>query len=483
MSHAFYQQARDEQPRVPQEWGRAGAFERLYEDQHARIYNLAARVLGDVDEAADVTQDVFLKAFREMPALPRDVDMERWMYRVTVNACLDLLRRRRTRATSPLHDLDEMPALGDGLERAQLTHAVEAALADLNPRYRTALVLKDLHGLGNSEVADIMGIGCSTTGVLIFRARAAFRRAFAKASPVGAGPAAGLGLAAFLPMLPVPAGLQTPPPFLTPFVPAPAVPGALPSTGAVQWTGLAPAAGVPVAAGVLTKIGAVLTAKVALLAIGVTAVAGGGIAIRDGSQDAARDAGVTTPAHVTAPIVAPGATGLGPAIESSVDGARDRMLVAEKLPQREPQPGRSTVGRGSEDGRGHGSSPGAQRSGTGQSTSGTSPGQQAGGTGGTRAGATTGTGTGGSGTAGTGTASTGTAGAGSGGTDSPSTSGATDGAGTGGTSSPGTSGTTDGTGTGPSGTSSPGTSGTTDGAGPGAATDGTGTGTGGGGRP
>ncbi len=205
LSHAFYQQARDEQPRVPQEWGRAEAFERLYEDQHARIYNLAARVLGDVDEAADVTQDVFLKAFREMPALPRDVDMERWMYRVTVNACFDLLRRRRTRVTSPLHDLDEMPALGDGLERAQLTHAVEAALADLNPRYRTALVLKDLHGLGNGEVADIMGIGRNTTGVLVFRARAAFRRAFGKASPVGAGPAAGLGLAAFLPTLPVPA--------------------------------------------------------------------------------------------------------------------------------------------------------------------------------------------------------------------------------------------------------------------------------------
>lgn len=461
---------------MPQEWGRAEAFERLYEDQHARIYNLAARVLGDVDEAADVTQDVFLKAFREMPALPRDVDMERWMYRVTVNACFDLLRRRRTRVTSPLHDLDEMPALGDGLERAQLTHAVEAALADLNPRYRTALVLKDLHGLGNSEVADIMGIGRNTTGVLVFRARAAFRRAFGKASPVGAGPAAGLGLAAFLPTLPVPAALQTPPMFLPPFVPAPAVPAALPTTGAVPWTGLAPAAGVPAAAGVLTKIGAVLTAKVALVAIGVTAVAGGGMAIRDASQDAARDAGATTAAHVTAPIVAPGGSGSDPTIESSVDGARDRMQVAEKAQQREPQPGGSTAGRVSEGERGDGLSHGVKGSGPGQSASGTSPGQQAGGTGGTRTGATAGTGTGGSGSAGTSTAGAGTAGAGTAGAGS---------GGTGDTESPGTSGATDGAGISPSGTSTPGTSGTTDGAGTGTgtATDGAGIGTGGGGRP
>ena len=449
LSHSFDQQAREDLPRASRETGRAETFERLYEDQHARIYNLAARVLGDVDEAADVTQDVFLKAFREMLALPREVDMERWMYRVTVNACYDLLRRRRTRVTSPLHSLDEMPALGDGLERAQLTHAVEAALADLNPRYRTALVLKDLHGLGNSEVADIMGIGSSTTGVLIFRARAAFRRAFGKASPAGAGPAAGLGLAAFLPTLPVPAGLQTPPLFLAPSTPAPGVPGALPTTGAVPWTGVAPAAGVPAAAGVLTKIGAALTTKVALVAIGATAVAGGGIAIRDAGQTAARDATASTPAQVAAPSVALEAPGSGPAIGSSIDRARHRIQVAEKLRQREPQPSRTTAGRGSEGGRGDGLSSGVQGSGTGQSTSGTSSGQQAGGTGATRSGVTTGTGSGGSGTGGTGTAGTGTAGTGPGGTGaggtSPSGAGTTStpGVSTGGTS---TGGTTDGAG-------------------------------------
>ena len=443
LSHSFDQQTREDLPRASRETGRAEAFERLYEDQHARIYNLAARVLGDVDEAADVTQDVFLKAFREMPALPREVDMGRWMYRVTVNACYDLLRRRRTRVTSPLHDLDEMPALGDGLERAQLTHTVEAALADLNPRYRTALVLKDLHGLGNSEVADIMGIGRSTTGVLIFRARAAFRRAFGKASPAGAGPAAGLGLAAFLPTLPVPAGLQTPPLFLAPLTPVPAVPGALPPTGAAPWIGVAPAAGVPAAAGVLTKIGAAFTTKVALVAIGATAVAGGGIAIRDAGLDAARDATAITPAQVAAPIVDPGGPGSGPAIGSSVDRARHRMLIAEKLQQREPQPGRATAGRGSEGGRGDGLSSGVQGSGTGQSTSGTSSGQQAGGTGATRSGVTTGTGTGGSGTGGTGTAGTSTAGTGSGGTGTGGTSTgdtSTGGTGAGGTGSTGTGG-------------------------------------------
>src|SRR5690606_23217876 len=133
----------------------------------------------------------------------------------------------------------EIPAAGDPHEAAQLTHSIEAALAELTPRYRTALVLKELHGLGNRDIADIMGISGSTTGVLLFRARAAFRRAFGKASPAGAG--MGAGLIALLPTLPVPATLQVPPLFAA-ALPVGTAAGLLPTAAAgAPIAGVAPA--------------------------------------------------------------------------------------------------------------------------------------------------------------------------------------------------------------------------------------------------
>ncbi|MGO8684000.1 MAG: RNA polymerase sigma factor [Thermoleophilia bacterium] len=360
---------------------RSQTFERLYEDLHRPIYNLAARILGDLDEAADVTQDIFLTAFREMPALPQEADMKRWMYRVTVNACYGVLRKRRSRATTPFENLDEMPAKSDLLERSQLAHAVVATLADLNPRYRTALLLKDLHGFDNNEVADIMGISRSTAAVLLFRARAAFRRAFAKTSPVGAGPAAGLGLVALLPELPVPAALHTLPVFVDPVATVQLTSGASPAaassltTGtspaatAPLWNALVPAASTPAATGALAKIGALLTSKVALLAIGASAVAGGGLAVdavtHNGDHDissSASPAAVVTTAIDRSEFGAKTTGRDGPTAEDGAALVRQRLRFTEALRERQ-QPDRDAVVSRPDAGGLAGSSIDAQRSG------------------------------------------------------------------------------------------------------------------------
>ena len=72
------------------------ALARVYGDYHAGIYNLCARILGDREEAQDVTQDVFVKAFSKPPVAVEDVRLRPWLFRVATNACLNLIRGRRT---------------------------------------------------------------------------------------------------------------------------------------------------------------------------------------------------------------------------------------------------------------------------------------------------------------------------------------------------------------------------------------------------
>ena len=268
-------------------------FEQLYRDSHARVYNLAARVVGDRDDAADITQEVFLRAYTHPPDEHGMRKPERWLYRVTVNACYDHLRRRANRATSPLEHAGEVASARDGFAAAEMTHAVEDALGTLNVRYRTALVLRDLHGLGTGEVADVMGVSRATARVLLHRSRAAFRRAFRETAPAGAGPLPALGLAV-LPALAVPAALQAPP-----LVAAltPAAPIALASL---------PHAALP-AAGLLTKIGAALGLKGAVVVAAAVVVTGSAVATHDLSTTAPARHGSTVTATAPAQSVVGGA--------------------------------------------------------------------------------------------------------------------------------------------------------------------------------
>lgn len=265
-------------------------FERLYREHHARVYNLAARIVGDRDDAADITQEVFLRAYSHSPGTSYGRSVEPWLYRVAVNASYDHLRRRAARPAAPLDAVPEPAATGDGFALAETTRLVERCLAGLTPRYRTVLVLKDLHGLSNAEIADVMDLRQGTTRVLLHRARAAFRRAFRAAAPAGAGGASTLGLAAFLPDLPVPVSLQTPPwAHLGPAAggPATACHPLPPAAGAGQAAlpVAAPAAAIPVAAvpgvstGIPAGLGSVAGLKAVVAVVAVAAVTAGGAAV------------------------------------------------------------------------------------------------------------------------------------------------------------------------------------------------------------
>ncbi len=276
--------------------GRTDAFERLYAEYRSPLYNLCARILGDRDEAQDVTQEVFAAAFERLPGSPGSpLHLRAWLYRVATNACLNRLRTSR-RVVGDGGRLDVVADGVDEYQRAQTAALVEASLAALNERYRTALVLKDLHGLPPAEIAEVMEVSRPTADVLVHRARSSFRAAFTRLGGTSPAPAS---LALVLVPLGPPAALLAVPPLPLAPVTAPALPASAAPTPPVSAAlpppvpfapvspDLSPLAG-PAGVGLLAKIGAALTTKAAVGAAAVIIVGGGAVAVREAGPDGSR---------------------------------------------------------------------------------------------------------------------------------------------------------------------------------------------------
>ena len=165
----------DEQLLVGLRAGSPASFAQLYRERAASIYNLCLRILRSPQDAQDVTHEVFIKAFRQLPGCGQDFQVKAWLYRVAVNACYDLLRARKAHPISADAPDEIGPARIDAFEQAELARALELTLARLSANHRTVLVLKDMHGLSHEEIAAALGISRGATETLLFRARAAFR--------------------------------------------------------------------------------------------------------------------------------------------------------------------------------------------------------------------------------------------------------------------------------------------------------------------
>jgi RNA polymerase sigma-70 factor (ECF subfamily) len=261
---------------------------RVYGDYHAVVYNLCARIVGDREEAKDVTQEVFLKALEKPPAETEDVRLRPWLLRVATNTCLNHIRARRPSGG----DVETLEVRHDPYEQARAAALIEGSLAAINERYRAALVLKDLHGLGGGELADVLEVSRPAADVLVHRARAAFRRAFT--SLAGEDAVAPANLVVALPALAVPTALQ-------------ALPVSLAQLASTPGAGTAAASGAGPAAGLLAKLAAALTSKVAVVGVGAVLLAGGGVAAVElaGQRPAPGPA-----AHSPAPAKAGRSTGL-----------------------------------------------------------------------------------------------------------------------------------------------------------------------------
>lgn len=157
--------------------GEAAAFEGLLARHEQRVRRLARRLLGHREDAEDAAQEVFLRLHRHLDRIDPERPLAPWLHRVTVNVCRDAGRHRARRDALPLDDAEPSALEARGLgpmrraELAEQRRMVEAGLAALTEKERTAVVLRDLEGYSAVEVAAMLGVSAVTVRTYLYRAR------------------------------------------------------------------------------------------------------------------------------------------------------------------------------------------------------------------------------------------------------------------------------------------------------------------------
>jgi RNA polymerase sigma-70 factor (ECF subfamily) len=160
------------------------SFEAIFERYQTPIYNYVLRMMGNPDDASDLTQEAFLKAYQALPKLSGEVNLGAWLYRIATNTCLDELRRRKIIRWQPweafVAAFHPRQVASDDPERETLrledSARVQQVLNRLPPRYRTCLLLREYQDLSCEEIGVILGASRSAVKSLLFRAREEFRR-------------------------------------------------------------------------------------------------------------------------------------------------------------------------------------------------------------------------------------------------------------------------------------------------------------------
>ncbi len=153
--------------------GDSEAFGEIFRRHRDRMWALALRTTRDPETAADAVQDAFLNAFRRAASFRGDAQLTTWLHRITVNACLDRLRRVR-----PAADIDDHEPVEprDGHHAVDVRLDVRAALAQLPEGQQLALTLVDMHGLSVAEAAAVLEVAEGTVKSRCSRGREAMAR-------------------------------------------------------------------------------------------------------------------------------------------------------------------------------------------------------------------------------------------------------------------------------------------------------------------
>jgi RNA polymerase sigma-70 factor (ECF subfamily) len=166
--------------------GDTGAFSDLVRRHHERVYNTVFGLVGDLDEADDLAQEAFLKAFRSLRRFRGQSLFSTWLYRIAVNCSLDHLKSKHRRSTVSLdeyQDIQEFPSIWRrntedadvGVQRRELQEILEIALDALPEEYRVTFVLREIEGMAYEEIAELLKCSVGTVKSRLFRGRAKLR--------------------------------------------------------------------------------------------------------------------------------------------------------------------------------------------------------------------------------------------------------------------------------------------------------------------
>lgn len=171
--------------------GDVEAFEQLISQHQKTVYNIAYRLTGNHEDASDVAQEAFIRAYSSLADFRGDSSFATWLYRIVNNACLDELRKRKRQR---LTYIDQTVSVDDGeisrqiadtaggpeeaLERVEIQRAVQESIDQLDYEYRIVLVMRDIQGYSYNEIAETLGLNLGTVKSRLNRARNALKEKF-----------------------------------------------------------------------------------------------------------------------------------------------------------------------------------------------------------------------------------------------------------------------------------------------------------------
>lgn len=157
--------------------GNSGAFATLVERYDRAVYHLAYRTLHDVEEARDVTQEAFFKAFRSLRTFKTGAKFSTWIFAITYHACCDRLSRRKHYSGEELPErADAAPGPEQRVISLDEASRLRAAIDALPEKYRTVVTLFHLQGKQYDEIATVLGLPMGTVKTHLFRAKEQLRR-------------------------------------------------------------------------------------------------------------------------------------------------------------------------------------------------------------------------------------------------------------------------------------------------------------------
>ena len=167
--------------------GDLDSFNQLVVRWERPIYALAYRTLGRDEDARDVVQEAFLRAYRGLRGFKGQAKFSSWLYRITLNLCRDWMRRERRapivsvpEGTDPIELADDraspVESVEDLVARREMSAAVARAMAELPEEQRAAIMLKEYHGLTFQEIADMLNCPLSTVKTRLYQGLSVFRR-------------------------------------------------------------------------------------------------------------------------------------------------------------------------------------------------------------------------------------------------------------------------------------------------------------------
>jgi RNA polymerase sigma-70 factor, ECF subfamily len=157
------------------------AFDELVRRTHVEMYTLAVRLTGNEEDASDVVQEAYLRAWKGIRRFRGDAQFRTWMYRITANAASTMTQRRRRQRVTHIDEVAEPIEMRlehqpeGAAESAAALEELSVAVSELPPKLRAIVVLKDVYGLSHEDIAEELGISVAAAKVRLHRGRRKLR--------------------------------------------------------------------------------------------------------------------------------------------------------------------------------------------------------------------------------------------------------------------------------------------------------------------